>query len=55
MQAERALMRIKDKLAGRVAGAKEALGVEGQVRALCEEAMNEENLCRMFHGWAPFM
>ena len=54
-EAEHALLRIQDKLAGRVAGTSEVLAVEGQVRALLDEARNEENLCRMYDGWAAWL
>ncbi len=55
LESERALLRIQDKLAGRVAGSMEAYSVEGQVRALIDEARHPENLCRMFGGWAPWL
>ena len=54
-EAERALLRIQDKLGGRVAGHPEALAVEGQVRALLDEARDPENLCKMFDGWAAWL
>ena len=54
-EAQRALLRIQDKLSGRVAGTSEALAVEGQVRALLDEAMDPENLSRMFDGWAAWL
>ena len=54
-EAERALLRIQDKLAGRVAGTSEELAVEGQVRALLDEAMDPENLARMYNGWAAWL
>ena len=55
-EAERALLRIRDKLAGRVMSrSNEALAVEGQVRALLDEARDPENLCRMFDGWAAWL
>ena len=58
-EAERALLRIQDKLAGRLAGVSagtnEALAVEGQVRALLDEARDPENLSRMFDGWAAWL
>ena len=54
-EAERALLRIQDKLAGRVAGHSDALAVEGQVRALLDEARDPENLCRMYDGWAAWL
>ena len=58
-EAERALLRIEDKLAGRVAsvsaGTVEALAVEGQVRALLDEARDPENLARMYDGWASWL
>ena len=51
-EAERALLRIQDKLAGRVAGTNEVLAVEGQVRALLDEARDPGNLSKMYDGWA---
>ena len=54
-EAERALLRIQDKLAGRGAGHSDALAVEGQVRALLDEARDPENLCRMYDGWAAWL
>ena len=33
----------------------EALGVEGQVDYLINDARNPSNLCRIFPGWAPWL
>jgi ataxia telangiectasia mutated family protein len=38
-----------------VAGHSDALAVEGQVRALLDEARDPENLCRMYDGWAAWL
>lgn len=68
--AQRALMRIKQKLAGTEHGAwrvcavytdhgctgdGEAVGVEGQVRQLLSDAADPDLLCRMYVGWAPWL
>jgi ataxia telangiectasia mutated family protein len=54
-EAERALLRIQDKLFGRKAGSNEALVVEGQVQILLDEARDPQNLCRMYDGWAAWL
>ena len=33
----------------------EALGVEGQVDYLINDARNPSNLCKIFPGWAPWL
>jgi len=54
-EAERALLRIQDKLFGRKAGSNESLVVEGQVQILLDEARDPQNLCRMYDGWAAWL
>ena len=53
--AELSLLRMQRKLAGHVSAGHESLGVEGQVRRLIDEATSEENLSRMFEGWAAWI
>lgn len=36
---------------GAVTGDTTARGVEGQVQYLIHEAMDPDNLCRMYRGW----
>ena len=43
----------QEKLRG-VAEARQRLAVEAQVHQLLEAARSEENLSRMFHGWAAW-
>jgi ataxia telangiectasia mutated family protein len=53
--AERTLTRIKCKLQGFEDPTGEALGVEGQVDYLINEARSPTNLCKIFPGWAPWL
>ena len=53
--AELVLLRIQQKLDGRVHGGRERLAIQGQVRQLIDEARDPENLCRMYHGWAAWL
>ena len=54
--AVRAIARIQDKLQGYEDGTSgERQSVEGQVQLLINEARDEENLSRIFHGWSPFV
>jgi len=53
--ANRTLLRIQQKLEGIEAGDTSARGVEGQVQHLLAEAMNPENLSRMYIGWQPYL
>jgi phosphatidylinositol kinase/protein kinase (PI-3 family) len=51
----RAIGRIEEKLQGYEDGVSgERQSVEGQVQLLINSARDEENLCRMFFGWAAF-
>ncbi|ELU13193.1 hypothetical protein CAPTEDRAFT_149364 [Capitella teleta] len=51
--AERALMRLRQKLQGREHGAQ--LSHQGQVNLLIQEAMDPRNLSRLFEGWQPYL
>ena len=53
--AERTLTRIKSKLQGYEDPAGEALGVEGHIELLINEAISPQNLSRMYCGWAPWL
>ena len=53
--AELVLLRIQQKLDGRVHGGRERLAIQGQVRQLIDEARDPENSCRMYHGWAAWL
>ncbi|PSC71129.1 serine threonine-kinase ATM isoform X1 [Micractinium conductrix] len=53
--AERTLLRIKQKLEGVEAGEGEARGVEGQVQQLLADAADPDKLCRMYIGWQAWV
>ncbi len=53
--ANRALLRIKQKLEGVEGGEGEARGVEGQVQQLLHDAQDPDLLSRMYAGWAPYL
>jgi ataxia telangiectasia mutated family protein len=53
--AERTLLRIKQKIEGREGGESGARGVEGQVQFLLAEAQDPDNLCRMYVGWGAYL
>lgn len=53
--AERALLRIRRKLRGTDGGEGEVQGPEGQALRLLGEAMNGDNLARMYVGWAAWV
>lgn len=52
-EAERALIRVKEKLRGQEMG--ETLSIEGQVNKLIQEATDDTLLCKMFPGWGPWV
>jgi len=55
-QAARAIARIHEKLQGYEDGtAAEQQSVESQVQLLVNAAQDPDNLCRMFHGWVPYV
>lgn len=53
--AERILTRIRQKLQGYEDPNDSALSVEGQVRLLIASASSEDNLHKIFAGWAPWL
>lgn len=53
--AERVVLRVKQKLEGLDGGEGEPRGVAGQVAALLAEAQDPERLARMYVGWAAWM
>jgi phosphatidylinositol kinase/protein kinase (PI-3 family) len=54
--AKRALLRLKQKLQGlEDPTSGEAMSVQGQVQLLLNEATDAENLCMLYHGWAPWL
>ena len=54
--AERALLRVRQKLEGVVEGGEgDARGVGGQVQQLLTDATDPDKLARMYIGWAPWM
>jgi hypothetical protein len=54
--ASRALLRLKQKLQGlEDPTSGEAMSVQGQVQLLLNEATDAENLCMLYHGWAPWL
>lgn len=55
VDAERAVLRIKQKLEGVEGTEGEPWSVEGQVQHLLMEAQDPDNLSRMYVGWAPWM
>ncbi|XP_047515657.1 serine-protein kinase ATM [Pieris napi] len=52
--AERALLAVRSKLNGAESGAG-GVSVRGQVAALLHRATDRANLCRLFHGWQPYL
>lgn len=53
-EADRALLRIKEKLLGFEEGGSQ-LSEAGQVRFLIQEASNPEALSQMYIGWQPWV
>lgn len=53
MTAERALLRLRQKLEGIADGG--MTNIEGQVEKLLQQARDPSNLCRLFHGWQPYL
>ncbi|KAK5640688.1 hypothetical protein RI129_009235 [Pyrocoelia pectoralis] len=52
--AERTLLRLRQKLQGIAEGGNHT-SVEGQVQKLLHQARDPSNLCRLFHGWQPYL
>jgi len=53
--AERALLRVRQKLSGQDGADGEVRSVAAQVQALLQEAQDRDRLCVLFHGWAPWV
>ena len=51
--AERILFQLKQKLLGYENGAQ--LSTNGHINNLINEAINPENLCRIYVGWQPYL
>lgn len=52
-EAERALIRIKNKLEGTEFGS--ILATAGQVARLLQQATDVKNLSRLYPGWQPYL
>ena len=56
LAAKHTIARIKEKLQGYEEGtSSEQQSVEGQVQLLINYARDPDNLCAIFHGWAPWL
>lgn len=53
--AERALLRLGEKLDGKYLSRSEAYSVEAHVEFLIQEAMNLRNLSQLFAGWQAYL
>lgn len=53
--AERAVLRVKQKLDGQDVEGGVALTVQAQVGLLLQKAQDPERLCKMYAGWAAWM
>lgn len=53
ISAERALLRVSDKLNGKED--EKFTSVEGQVERLIFAASSNLNLCQLFQGWQPYL
>lgn len=53
MSAERALLRLREKLQGTELGYPRS--IEHQVGTLIQQAVDPENLCKLFVGWQPYV
>ncbi|KAL6745969.1 kinase-like domain-containing protein [Haematococcus lacustris] len=53
--AQRTVLRVKQKLEGTDSGSDGPRGVSSQVSTLLAEATDPDKLCRMFVGWAPWV
>jgi phosphatidylinositol kinase/protein kinase (PI-3 family) len=54
-EADRALLRLRQKLSGYEDPNGTALSVSGQVNKVVKEAQDPELLSQMYYGWAPFL
>lgn len=53
--AERAMIRLEEKLDGKHVSCSESISVKRHVEILIKEAMNEKLLCKLFVGWQPYL
>jgi len=54
--AARAIGKVHEKLQGYEDGTSgEQQSVEGQIQLLVNSARDHDNLCELFHGWAPWI
>jgi serine-protein kinase ATM len=53
--AQRALLRIRQKLQGYQDPGGDPMSIDGHVRYLISEATDPNNLCRIFSGWSPWV
>lgn len=53
--AERALLRLEEKLDGKHLSRSEATSIEGLVEILIQEATNKRNLSQLFSGWQAYL
>lgn len=53
--AKRALLVVTSKLSGTEDGVAGGVAVAGQVARLLHIATDPFNLCRLFHGWQPYL
>ncbi|CAH1281058.1 unnamed protein product [Diabrotica balteata] len=53
VSAERALLRLREKLQGTELG--HPRSIEHQVGALIQQAVDPANLCKLYHGWQPYI
>lgn len=51
---EEALMTVRNKLRGIIQDEVMPMKVPGQISSLIAEATDEQRLCRMYIGWAPY-
>lgn len=53
--AERALIRLEEKLDGKHVSRSDSLSVERHVEILIQEATDDKKLCTLFVGWQPYL
>lgn len=53
--AERALLRLEEKLDGKHVSRSDSLSVERHVELLIQEATDDKKLCSIFVGWQPYL
>ncbi|XP_069359422.1 serine/threonine-protein kinase ATM-like [Maniola hyperantus] len=53
--AARAVLAVRCKLCGAEGGAAGGVSVQGHVARLVHQATDPANLCRLFHGWQPYL